>query len=355
MAIAFRLTLLILLSLYSLLSIAATPKELTYQKIVTSKHQVIHVIEIPSKAFQLKIAQAEDPILHRDTIENIATNHNALAAINGGFFRTGNGVEGLPAGILKTQREWVSVAYKPRGAVGWSANSKAPLFDRIQTKTRITIDNKTYPLRHFNHPGFKRAGLYNHHFDWFPQNQLKRRTYLIQYNAIQKSYKKFPKYIPKGATLFMPNPSAQAHLKKGQTAKPFIKVLPRLSPKSQKKWQAQENILGGAPLLIHKGKVITDFSAEKLPRKFIYERHARSAIGWKKGRWVLVMVEQNPLLNNSGMTIPELAHTMKSLGCVNALNLDGGGSSALYYQENGKTLGSSSLREVANALIVVPK
>lgn len=63
----------------------------------------------------------------------------------------------------------------------------------------------------------------------------------------------------------------------------------------------------------------------------------RSAIGLtSEGNVILVMAAQKPdAPDASGLTLQQLADFMKSLGVEKALNLDGGGSSALYYQ--GKT------------------
>ena len=53
------------------------------------------------------------------------------------------------------------------------------------------------------------------------------------------------------------------------------------------------------------------------------------------------------------MTFPELATYLVGLGCEEALNFDGGGSSALWYQ--GKTVIQASQNDerlVANALVL---
>lgn len=39
--------------------------------------------------------------LGRETVSAIAKRYKAIAAINGGFFKSGEWVDGLPAGILK--------------------------------------------------------------------------------------------------------------------------------------------------------------------------------------------------------------------------------------------------------------
>jgi exopolysaccharide biosynthesis protein len=58
----------------------------------------------------------------------------------------------------------------------------------------------------------------------------------------------------------------------------------------------------------------------------------RTAIGMiAPGHVVLVVVDGRSSGYSRGMTLPELAQTMKGLGCQIAYNLDGGGSSALWF------------------------
>lgn len=82
--------------------------------------------------------------------------------------------------------------------------------------------------------------------------------------------------------------------------------------------------------------------------------NARSAIGIKQdGSLVWVMVAQRQ--SNGGMTMAELADFMKALGVTKALNLDGGSSSSLYFDQqliNGLDHGSlqSSQTALSNQL-----
>lgn len=87
--------------------------------------------------------------------------------------------------------------------------------------------------------------------------------------------------------------------------------------------------------------------------------NARTAVGiTRDGSVILVMVAQKPLAPaNSGISLPALADLMKTLGADQAMNLDGGSSSSLYY--NGKTFygkvdleGNSIKRPVKSVLLV---
>ncbi len=97
-------------------------------------------------------------------------------------------------------------------------------------------------------------------------------------------------------------------------------------------WKDMDYIIGGTPVLIHNGKKITDFSSEKTIETFLTQRHARTAVGIRNNdTWVFVVVDGKQPDLSLGMTMHELADFMEALGCVEALNLDGGGSSTFVY------------------------
>jgi hypothetical protein len=83
-------------------------------------------------------------------------------------------------------------------------------------------------------------------------------------------------------------------------------------------------------------------------------RHPRTAVGWNATHWVLVVVDGRQPGLSVGMTYPELADAMLELGCTDALELDGGGSSTMWF--NGQVRNSPSdgeQRGVANALVLI--
>lgn len=111
-----------------------------------------------------------------------------------------------------------------------------------------------------------------------------------------------------------------------------IEVLPASFPPrtSVEEWQETEHIVGGAPLLISRGKKIEDYTSEQTVKSFLFHRHPRTAVGIREnGDWVFVVVDGRFLGVFGGMTIDELAELMLQLGCIEALNLDGGSSSTM--------------------------
>lgn len=99
--------------------------------------------------------------------------------------------------------------------------------------------------------------------------------------------------------------------------------------------------IGGAPVLLKDGKLVFDFtttSSGKYRTNFellqtdIFSTSARpprTVIGSTADNKVILFVCDGRQSISDGATLIELAQVLKGIGCVNALNLDGGGSSAI--------------------------
>ncbi len=88
--------------------------------------------------------------------------------------------------------------------------------------------------------------------------------------------------------------------------------------------------VGGFPDLLDGGRRVGDLEVGERPG-FAAARHPRTAVGYDIDRDVvwLVVVDGRQAPHSSGMSLPELAELLESLGAEEALNLDGGGSSVL--------------------------
>jgi hypothetical protein len=98
--------------------------------------------------------------------------------------------------------------------------------------------------------------------------------------------------------------------------------------------------LGAGPQLLPQFALTEEAFAEIVNGEFVRDAigsrfpNARTAIGITDAREILlVMVAQlSESPTDSGISLPDLADFMGTLGAVAAMNLDGGSSSALYYQ-----------------------
>jgi exopolysaccharide biosynthesis protein len=123
----------------------------------------------------------------------------------------------------------------------------------------------------------------------------------------------------------------------------------------------EENVMLTGPLLVfNAGYEVQDSSS------FSRSRHPRTAIGIKPNGRVLLLTVDGRNANSAGMSLTELAQTMKWLGCTSAVNLDGGGSTTLWingfpdegvvnYPTDNKRWDHAGQRKVANVVLVKKK
>lgn len=119
-----------------------------------------------------------------------------------------------------------------------------------------------------------------------------------------------------------------------------------------------DNVMVCGPVLLLDGEVVPLAN-----NAFNDNRHPRTAIGiTSEGKVVLVTVDGRNT-HAHGMSLPELTFLLAQLGIHDALNLDGGGSTALFikgndeagivnYPSDNKEFDHQGERKVANAILV---
>ncbi len=115
------------------------------------------------------------------------------------------------------------------------------------------------------------------------------------------------------------------------------------------------------PLLIYRNAM----QPLRNDRTFVTQRHNRTAVGLRPDGTLLLVAVDGRRPEAQGMSLFELAATLRYLGCVEALNLDGGGSTTLwiadqahhgvmnYPSDNGR-FDHAGERTVNNCLLVLP-
>jgi hypothetical protein len=126
-----------------------------------------------------------------------------------------------------------------------------------------------------------------------------------------------------------------------------------------------DSVVNGGPRLVTDGRVSIAPSADGLihpdDASYFYgwgiRRNPRTMIGVdRRGRLLLVEVDGRYAAHSQGLSIPEAGELMRSLGAVQAMNLDGGGSSTMVV--GGKVVNTPSdatgQRPVGDAVVVLP-
>lgn len=121
------------------------------------------------------------------------------------------------------------------------------------------------------------------------------------------------------------------------------------------------NTYSFGPILVQNGEIAGDFSSVKIDKNFgnrsIQDANPRTGIGMiAPNHYVFIVVDGRSPGYSRGMTLTEFANLFKELGATEAYNLDGGGSSTMYF--NGKVvnnpLGKGNERAVSD-ILYIPK
>lgn len=327
----------------------------------TSK-STIYVMEVDPNLYEIVPIKALDNGIGRESVDSIAKRTNAIAAVNGGFFSIGGTFDGRACGTLKIN-EWIALPFKPRGCIGWSKTNQRPVFDKIFSRVFCHYNNVSYPLDGLNKPRKDEQIIL-----FTPLFHRTTLTIPDGQEIITVSGK--IKEIVNGGSSIIPENGAVLSLAKDHPltdqfseSEPISFTYEIESMTGDTKSEAWDNldfIVGGTPLLIFDGKKIEDFSPELTIPTFLSKRHSRTAVGLKpSGNWVFVVMDK--VDHHNGMTMKELTDFMYNLGCFYALNLDGGGSTTLFYEDKivndphgdeDEGAGQKMVRRVSDAIVI---
>ena len=307
----------------------------------------LNIVEINTKInenLMLKPVMASDVLNKRVPIKNIAQKGNAIAAINGSYFKPQTGV---PLGTMMVDGDLLTGPIYNRVALGIKKDGF--LMDRLELDAKLIAGKKELKIDNINQPRMLSTYVIVYNRKW-GQNAPPAPQYGILYaikdgQVVNISYGSIP--IPDGGYVISGPKSKLEPFFMEKNLKLHVKM-------GDDSWKNVEHIISGGPYLVKENEIFVDVSAEKL--NAIAGRNPRTAIGYTlDGKFVMVTVDGREE-TSIGMTLPELAYFMKSIGCYNAMNLDGGGSSVMYF--NGMTVNNPSIRggiPLSNALVIYEK
>jgi len=104
--------------------------------------------------------------------------------------------------------------------------------------------------------------------------------------------------------------------------------------------------------------LIKDSIPQRLPdMSFTYRRHPRTSVGITRESIIFITIDGRSE-QSAGMSLYETQEYLLGLGCTDALNLDGGGSTSMWIKEKGIVnipSDTTGERPVANALLILKK
>lgn len=326
---------------------------------------LINVLRIDLAKSQLRIVRALDEGVGMETVSSLAARHRAVAAINGGYFRTTGTYRGESLGSLVLGGQLLSESHNNRAAVGFITLSKTGevIFGHLKSSGELRIGAAKHDVQGVNRPvslnemliftpEFHRTTLTN------PDGieVIVRRNQVVAIEDLKGSSQ-----IPADGFVISAAGSARdwikKHVRKGLSAR-FSWRLSPIEPDAHNLWRTAGSVLGGGPQLVKHGKVAITNLEENITNAFVTDRHPRTAIAkLNSGKLLLVTVDGRQPNASVGMSLPMLAELLLELGAVDALNLDGGGSTTMVVRHKvvNRPSDQSGERPVSDAILVFSK
>ena len=257
-------------------------------------------------------------------LANIGRSNQAIAIINGGFFTRDRQ---MPLGAIRSNGTWISSPILNRGAIGWTSQGQIKVGRLMLQESLTTSQGNTIAIASSN-SGYPQKGIARYTSVWgtaYTPILENEQIITVVGNQIQSQQA--------GRGLAVPIPSNGSLLVLRAVVSP-----PNLSPGSQIQYQARPslpefeafpNILGAGPLLIDNGQIGLNALGEQFSPTFATQFADRSGIGQTADGTILLAAAHNRV-GGAGPSLGEWAQILQQLGAVNALNLDGGSSTALY-------------------------
>lgn len=321
-------------------------KHIKLTKYYDGKPVKINVIEIDNSIatnYEIKpaLSSVNANLQNKRTITTIAKNTNSIAAINGTFFKPQTGV---PLGTLMINSKIYTGPIYNRVALGIFKDKYETA--RIELDAKLTTKGHSIKIDNINQPRMLAAYALAYTREWgekAPATPKYGYQIAIKDNKVINSSSN-PLYIPEGGYVIVAPYRA---------LEPFInnKNSVELDIKTNPEWKNVKHIISGGPYLVKDSNIYVDVTSEKL--NAIGGKNPRTAIGYTKDNTLIMVTVDGREHQSVGMTLGQLASFMKSIGCTNAINLDGGGSTVMY--ANGQVVNNPAFKggiAISNALVI---
>lgn len=165
--------------------------------------------------------------------------------------------------------------------------------------------------------------------------------------------------IPQGGYVLSVTGAAREQLRNAAKASGTLFLTRKWAglPSEFEKDRDRLDVVTGVPQLVRAGRVEITWEQEKSNKAFVETRHPRTAVARLKDGRLLLMTVDGRTEQSAGAGLNDLAELLIELGAVEAMNLDGGGSTTMYV--NGKVVNRPSDKEgerkVSDALVVTPR
>ena len=323
--------------------VALGVKHIKLTKIINGRPVRINVVEINQKLnpnLQINPQLSSSRLASKSTITTLARKNNSLVAINGTYFKPQTGV---PLGTLMINGKIYTGPIYNRVAMG--------IFDegfdmaRLELNAQVKSFKGNLKVDNINQPRMLSTHVIVYTPEWGsfapPSPKYGKQIAVENGKIVSIGTQTMP--IPHNGYVIVGPDERLSKLYRAKHVDLDIKTIPN--------WDNVKHIISGGPYLVKNGEVFVDMTEQKLGA--IGGKNPRTAIGYTQdGNFIMVAVDGREGAS-VGLTLKELAWFMKSIGCINAMNLDGGGSTVMYV--NGRVVNMPKVKggiALSNALTI---
>jgi hypothetical protein len=297
----------------------------------------INVLRIDPAQARLDVVRARDVAIGLETVTSIAARTGALAAVNGGYFRTSGDFLGDSTGTLQIDRVLWSEPDRGRAAVGIVRSGRRGrlIFGHVVWTASLQAGRQTHTI-----DGLNRARGADDLVVFTPQfgsatitDDSGVEVIVRQGRVAEVRDAAGGSAIPRDGFVVSARGKARdwalRHLRAGTRVRVKTQLRPA-DPSRANPWTDAEDILAAGPKLVTNGKVDVTDVREKMIPTFATDLHPRTAIAESAdGRVLLVTADGRRPPERVGLALDDLARLLIELGAREAINLDGGGSTAM--------------------------
>lgn len=327
-------------------------------RVIDGKNVNFNLLRLDLKKVRLDVVHAMDAAIGTETTSSLAKRHNAVAAINAGFFRLDNSIfAGDNVGYLTIDGYVWSEPTMERGAIGIiNRRKKTEVFlDRWRFAGYLRLKSGDRPdvLMGLNREiNGDEVVAYTPAFGTLAPRTGDVRLVIRKGRVVGECLDTCE--IPKNGFVLVGNGARSNILKQLKTGDRVQTVWDIVSKNNAYPAYRIEDAVAGVPLLIRDGKIDITWKEEKASKDFVETRHPRTAVANLKDGKFLMLTADGRSEASAGIDLYDLADFLLELGAVDALNLDGGGSTTMVLDDKvvNHPSDKGGERKIGDALIV---
>lgn len=305
-----------------------------------------YFVEADKNLYTVRPVLAKGQVPGLQTTSGMSDTADAVAAVNATYF-SGNGDM---IGVVRVDGAMAGTTYFTRSAFGILADG-SPVFGKVTYDGQIRLGDVTQSVSGIDaERGADTLILYNKWYGTRTRTNEYGMEYTVQGGKVTKVQTGNSAIPTDGYVVSVHGKAAEAF--RGVRAGDCAVLTQDLGAP----WNDAVQIMGAGPRLVQNGRVNVTVADEQFPGDIRYGRAPRSAVAILKNGNYLFGVVDGRQSSSCGLTLTDWAKLLVKMGARDAINLDGGGSSALVV--GGKLQNSPSdgqERRVGSALILKKK